>query len=78
MSMYASICSGVKRQERVRRREEENRKEREFRQRLIDKHGLDGHPKESVLYQLAYDYGHSAGWTEVEMYYDDLAELLKQ
>jgi hypothetical protein len=41
------------------------------------KHGLVGHPKAARLYELAYEIGHSAGYHEVEIYYDDMADLLK-
>ena len=44
---------------------------------LEQKHGLTGHPKADKLYQLAWDFGHSSGYHEIEYYYDDFAELLK-
>lgn len=46
-------------------------------QQLAEKYGVAGHPKEPELYRLAYDYGHSGGWSEVEIYYQDLVVLLK-
>jgi hypothetical protein len=45
--------------------------------KLEAKHGLTGHPKADKLYALAWDMGHSAGYSEVEIYYDDMADLLK-
>jgi hypothetical protein len=44
---------------------------------LEAKHGLTGHPKAARLYELAWDMGHSAGFGEVEIYYDEMADLLK-
>jgi hypothetical protein len=45
--------------------------------KLEAKYGLTGHPKADKLYALAWDMGHSAGYSEVEIYYDDMADLLK-
>lgn len=44
---------------------------------LETKWGLVGHPKADKLYSLAWEMGHSAGYHEVGLYYDDMAELLK-
>jgi len=44
---------------------------------LAEKYGVAGHKNESELYRLAYDYGHSSGWSEIEIYYQDLVVLLK-
>ena len=40
------------------------------------KHGLVGHPKADELYRLAWDMDHSGGYSEVEIYYTDMAGLL--
>jgi len=37
-----------------------------------------GHPKLPLLYELAYDYGHSAGFEEVEIYYRSMGLLLQK
>lgn len=44
---------------------------------LEKKHGLTGHPKADKLYELAWGMGHSAGYYEVEIFYNDMADLLK-
>jgi hypothetical protein len=52
--------------------------DRQEHRALMEKiHGLTGHPKAEKLYEIAWDIGHSAGYHEVEIYYDDMAELLK-
>ena len=40
-------------------------------------HNLVGHPKADKLYELAWDYGHSSGYSEITSYYADLADLLE-
>lgn len=37
---------------------------------------LIGHPKLDRLYELAWEHGHAAGWSEVEMYFHEFATLL--
>lgn len=41
----------------------------------------DGHSvpryKLDMLYEIAYDFGHSSGWNEIELYYDQLVPLVK-
>lgn len=44
---------------------------------LEEKHGLTGHPKADSLYSIAWGMGHSAGYSEVESCYNDMAHLLK-
>ena len=44
--------------------------------KLESEYGLVGHPKADKLYELAWGYGHSSGYTEVEYYYSELVELL--
>ena len=47
---------------------------------LEAKHGLTGHPKAARLYVLAYSYGMGSvsDYRAVEMYYEDMADILKQ
>lgn len=51
--------------------------ERKLKQWLEEKHGLSEHPKKDLLFHLAWEHGHSAGYHEVESYYDDFSRLLK-
>jgi hypothetical protein len=55
----------------------QNEERHEHRARMEEKHGLAGHPKAKRLYELAWDYGHASGYSEIELYYEDLADLLK-
>ena len=48
-----------------------------FRADLAAEYNLTDHPKEGLLYSIAYDMGHSSGMEEVVLFYDRLAELLK-
>lgn len=47
-----------------------------FKAALEDYYGIDGHPKADKLWALAWEYGHSGGYNEVECYYDELVVLL--
>jgi hypothetical protein len=40
-------------------------------------YGLVHHSKADMLYALAWEMGHSSGFSEVENYYRDMAPLLK-
>lgn len=39
---------------------------------------LEGHPKFDALYRIAWQEGHSSGFSEVANYADTLAELLRE
>lgn len=39
--------------------------------------GLAGHPKADLLWSIAWDRGHSSGYSEVINEYEQMAELLK-
>ena len=49
----------------------------QLRADLEAEHGLAGHPKAQLLWNLAYDMGHGYGQAEVAYKYATLAELLK-
>lgn len=49
----------------------------EQKARLAADEGIAGHPKLDALYSLAWQYGHSSGFSEVESYFREFAELLK-
>jgi hypothetical protein len=54
-----------------------NKLEAEFKADLFDEHGVTGHPKANRAFDIAWDHGHSSGYSEVANYFDDLADLLK-
>jgi hypothetical protein len=49
----------------------------EFYTDLLDEHGVTDHPKAAKCYSIAYDMGHSAGYSEVASYFDTLVDLIK-
>lgn len=62
--------------ERDRQREEERIDRMLHKANLERKYDLTEHPKRDKLYELAWEHGHSSGFTEVENYYGDFAQLL--
>lgn len=49
----------------------------QFKQDLFDAYEIADHPKREKLWSLAWDMGHSSGYTEVLTYFDELVELIK-
>ena len=58
-----------------------NKKERDlymkFKKDLYEEYDVTGNSKADKAYTLAYDYGHSAGYNEIEIYFSQLVELIK-
>jgi hypothetical protein len=44
---------------------------------LAKEYGLLGHPKERKVWELAWEEGHSSGYSTVEQYYDQFSELVR-
>lgn len=44
---------------------------------LAAKFEVTGHPKLDLCYDLAWEHGHSSGFSEVEYYFSDLVQLIK-
>lgn len=44
---------------------------------LCKEHEIELNDKARLCYKLAYDYGHHAGYKEVENYFSELVELIK-
>ena len=55
---------------------ESRRLEDLFKRDALDDVGLFGHPKAEKAFNMAWDRGHSAGYSEVYSELQDLAELL--
>lgn len=55
---------------------EEARLHAQFKYDLIRELGIAKHPKAEILYQKAWEQGHSAGYEEVFNYANDLVDLL--
>ena len=51
----------------------------EWKQSLYEKYGLQEVPEKfrERAYYLAYEYGHSSGYYEIENYFQDLVPLLR-
>lgn len=49
----------------------------EFKADLLEDSGVTGHPKAEKCFSLAWDHGHSAGLSEVKMYFEEFVELLR-
>lgn len=49
----------------------------QFRNDIENEFGLTQHPKRNKLWELAYEYGHGNGLTEIYHHYSELAELIK-
>lgn len=56
---------------------EEAREIEAFKQRLASKHKLPRDAKFDKAWKIAWDYGHDHGFSEVALYFADLAKLLK-
>ena len=60
-------------------RRAKNQVEEEFRAAMEAEHGVEGYPREvrDALYSQSWSLGHSAGLSEVAIYYSDLVDLVK-
>lgn len=56
---------------------ENDRLARLFQADLEAEHGLTGHPKAAMLFGIAWERGHSSGYTDVANVYDEISQLLK-
>lgn len=59
------------------RLQDQERLRQEFRADLAREEGVTGNPKEPLLFRLAWERGHSAGWTEVAINYEEMVELVR-
>lgn len=62
---------------RTARWEEEARLNLLFKSDLEKEFDIVGHPKCGLLFQIAWDLGHSSGYSEVWNYYQQLVDLIK-
>ena len=49
----------------------------EFMTDLFEEFGVEDNPKRYRAYDLAYEYGHSAGYSEIYNYFCDIVDLIK-
>lgn len=55
------------------RRKEKN----DLKTKLAQEHGIVGHPKLDLLFDIAWDRGHHAGENEVSAHFDQMLPLIK-
>jgi|SRR5579863_2544716 len=48
-----------------------------FKAALAEEYGVKGNPRFEKCYSLAYSFGHSSGFSEVENYFSELVDLIK-
>ena len=56
---------------------EEQRLYLEFTEDIAREFGVHGNPKADLLFSIAWEFGHSAGYSEVYGYYGDLVDLIR-
>jgi hypothetical protein len=49
----------------------------EFKKFLAKKYKLEGNPKLDRAFEIAWELGHSSGYDEIENYFYDLVDLIK-
>lgn len=58
-------------------REDESRLYDEFKADLFECHGVTNNPKAQRAFEIAWDHGHAGGFSDVETYFSDLVDLIK-
>lgn len=48
-----------------------------FKLALFKEHKIEDNPKREKCFELAWSFGHSCGYSEVEIFFDQLVELIK-
>ncbi len=55
---------------------EEAKEIEEHESALAKEYGIENHPKRAKLWSLAWEHGHSSGFSEIEIYYREFVELI--
>jgi len=56
---------------------DQRRLEELFKQDLFDEHSVAGNPKAQRCYEIAWEHGHSSGFSEVAAYFSEFVELIQ-
>lgn len=56
---------------------EANKLQDEFQDDLFKEFGVEHNPKRDKCYSLAYEYGHSSGFSEIYTHFSEFVELIK-
>jgi hypothetical protein len=51
--------------------------EEQFKLDLFNAFEVVDHPRAERVYELAYEYGHASGYTEILYYFSDIVSLIK-
>ena len=54
-----------------------NKVNQQWQKELFEEFGVTGNPKAKLCYDLAYEHGHSSGYSEIYNYFSDFVELIK-
>jgi hypothetical protein len=54
-----------------------DRLDEQFKIDALQELGVSGHPKAQKLYSLAYEHGHTGGYSDIWSYLNDFADLIK-
>jgi len=57
--------------------EEEEKKRNELKVKLAKEYGIENNPKLDRLFEIAWGFGHSSGFNEVDIYFSDMVDLIK-
>ena len=57
--------------------EDQQRLTSDFQADLFEEYEVTGHPKADLCYDLAYEYGQAAVYSEVHSYFSNLVQLIK-
>jgi len=65
------------REQRMLHRQNEGKMTALLKADLETEHGVSDHPKAGKVWSLAWEHGHSSGYSEVVSYYEEFVELIK-
>jgi len=74
---HCADCEGERKKIWARHRDEDIKLEGLLKSDLEKEHGVVGHKKAVLLFQLAWQNGHASGFEEVCGYYEEFVELIK-
>lgn len=49
----------------------------EFKQELAKYYGVENHPKLDSVWEFAWEHGHSSGFSDIAIYFDQFVQLIK-
>lgn len=74
---YPSLKDPDLKEKRAAYSADQRRLEELFKQDLFDEHSVTGNPKAQRCYEIAWEHGHSSGFSEVAGYFSEIVELIK-